>query len=60
MLSLTMVEYLKEKMWLGDTTKEEMLKRSDKLYKNGYWSRTYIGINQYTYEEAVEESIGNN
>lgn len=63
MLSMTMVNYLKEHLWEGDgqhnTTKEEMLKRADELYNHGIWSRNYIGLKQYTFQQAVQESKSN-
>ncbi len=63
MLSMTMVQYLKEIMWEGDgqpdTTKEEMLKRADELYNHGFWSRNYIGHKSYTFQQAVQESKNN-
>lgn len=58
MLSMAMVNYLKEHMWEGDgqhdTTKEEMLKRADELYNQGFWSRDYIGLKRYTFQQVVE------
>lgn len=63
MLSMTMVNYLKEHHWEGDgqhdTTKEEMLKRADELYNNGIWSRDYIGLKRYTFQQAVEYNKSN-
>lgn len=63
MLSLTMVNYLKEHLWEGDgqhdTTKEEMLKRADELYNHGIWSRDYIGLKRCTFQQAVQYSKSN-
>lgn len=59
MLSMTMVNYLKELMWEGDgqhdTTKEEMLRRADELYNQGLWSRSYISIKKYTLRQVIED-----
>lgn len=63
MLSMTMVNYLKEHLWEGEgqygTTKEEMLKRADELYNHGIWSRDYIGLQRYTFQQAVQYSKSN-
>ncbi len=63
MLSMTMVNYLQEHHWDGacqhDTTKEEMLKRADKLYNHGIWSGDYIRIKRYTFQQAKEYSNSN-
>lgn len=63
MLSMTMVNYLKEHLWEEDgqydTTKEEMLKRADELYNHGIWSRDYIGLKRYTFQQAVQYSKSN-
>lgn len=58
MLSLTMVDYIREHHWEGDcqhdTSKEEMLKRADELYNNGLWCRDYIGLKRFTFQQAAE------
>lgn len=63
MLSMTMIHYLQEHMWEGDglpdTTKEEMLKRADELYNQGFWSRNYICSKRYTFQQAAKESKEN-
>lgn len=62
-LSMTMVNYLKEKMWQGDahpnTTLQEMLKRADVLYNHGIWSRDYICNKSFSYQQAVQYSKDN-
>ena len=47
-LSKTMIDYIKEHHWEGeghDTSKEEMLKRANLLYKKGFWSRDISALN---------------
>lgn len=59
-LSITMIHYLKEKMWQGDamsdTTEKEFLERAEELYIGGLWSRSYLTTQSYTLGQVILEN----
>lgn len=59
-LSPSMVSFLKQHMWEGDgqhdTTEDEFHKRATELYKAGVWSRSYINVRSFTWEDVLKEN----
>lgn len=59
-LAMTMVFYLKEKLWEGDgqpdTSLKEFLQRAETLYNKGLWYRSYITTKPITLNDVIAAS----